>query len=135
MVSRWNKKNINGDKRRLLQRDKKYLMLPAHYALSEILIVLVSVYTLTVFFKARQFYIFAGVFLISCAALIASIRFGINYQNELKSFHQLLSAISLLFGIPLIVIEIMKRSNLFNNKIIYLYKYNNVWCVVKKSTF
>ena len=95
-------------------------MLPAHYALSEILIVLVSVYTLTVFFKARQFYIFAGVFLISCAALIASIRFGINYQNELKSFHQLLSAISLLFGIPLIVIEIMKRSNLLNNKIIYL---------------
>ena len=95
-------------------------MLPAHYALSEILIVLVSVYTLTVFFKARQFYIFAGVFLISCAALIASIRFGINYQNELKSFHQLLSAISLLFGIPLIVIEIMKRSNLLNNKFIYL---------------
>lgn len=95
-------------------------MLPAHYALSEILIVLVSIYTLTVFFKARQFYIFAGVFLISCAALIASIRFGINYQNELKSFHQLLSAISLLFGIPLIVIEIMKRSNLLNNKIIYL---------------
>ena len=95
-------------------------MLPAHYAYSEILIVLVSVYTLTVFFKERQFYIFAGVFLISCAALIASIRFGINYQNELKSFHQLLSAISLLFGIPLIVIEIMKRSNLFNNKIIYL---------------
>ena len=95
-------------------------MLPAHYALSEILIVLVSVYTLTVFFKARQFYIFAGVFLISCAALIASIRFGINYQNELKSFHQLLSAISLLFGIPLIVLEIMKRSNLLNNKIIYL---------------
>ena len=95
-------------------------MLPAHYAFSEILIVLVSVYTLTVFFKARQFYIFAGVFLISCAALIASIRFGINYQNELKSFHQLLSAISLLFGIPLIVIEIMKRSNLLNNKIIYL---------------
>ena len=94
-------------------------MLPAHYAYSEILIVLVSVYTLAVFFKARQFYIFAGVFLISCAALIASIRFGINYQNELKSFHQLLSAISLLFGIPLIVIEIMKRSNLLNNKIIY----------------
>ena len=95
-------------------------MLPAHYALSEILIVLVSVYTLTVFFKARQFYIFAGVFLIGCAALIASIRFGMNYQNELKSFHQLLSAISLLFGIPLIVLEIMKRSNLLNNKIIYL---------------
>ena len=95
-------------------------MLPAHYAYSEILIVLVSVYTLTVFFKERQFYIFAGVFLISCAALIASIRFGINYQNELKSFHQLLSAISLLFGIPLIVIEIMKRSNLLNNKVIYL---------------
>ena len=95
-------------------------MLPAHYAFSEILIVLVSVYTLTVFFKERQFYIFAGVFLISCAALIASIRFGMNYQNELKSFHQLLSAISLLFGIPLIVIEIMKRSNLLNNKVIYL---------------
>ena len=95
-------------------------MLPAHYAYSEILIVLVSVYTLTVFFKERQFYIFAGVFLISCAALIASIRFGINYQNELKSFHQLLSAISLLFGIPLIVIEIMKRSNLLNNKVIYI---------------
>ena len=95
-------------------------MLPAHYAYSEILIVLVSVYTLIVFFKERQFYIFAGVFLISCAALIASIRFGINYQNELKSFHQLLSAISLLFGIPLIVIEIMKRSNLLNNKVIYL---------------
>ena len=95
-------------------------MLPAHYALSEVLIVLVSLYTLTVFFKERRFYSFIGVFLISCAALIASIRFGINYQNELKSFHQLLSAISLLFGIPLIVIEIMKRSNLLNNKIIYL---------------
>ena len=76
-------------------------MLPAHYAFSEILIVLVSVYALTVFFKERQFYIFAGVFLISCAALIASIRFGINYQNELKSFHQLLSAISLFFGISM----------------------------------
>ena len=95
-------------------------MPPAHYALSEILIVLISIYTLTIFFKERRFYSFVGVFLISCAAVIASIRFGINYQNELKSFHQLLSAISLLFGIPLIVIEIMKRSNLLNNKVIYL---------------
>ena len=95
-------------------------MPPAHYALSEILIVLISIYTLTIFFKERRFYSFVGVFLISCAAVIASIRFGINYQSELKSFHQLLSAISLLFGIPLIVIEIMKRSNLLNNKIIYL---------------
>ena len=95
-------------------------MPPAHYALSEILIVLISIYTLTIFFKERRFYSFVGVFLISCAAVIASIRFGINYQSELKSFHQLLSAISLLFGIPLIVIEIMKRSNLLNNKVIYL---------------
>ena len=95
-------------------------MPPAHYALSEILIVLISIYTLTIFFKERRFYSFAGVFLISCAAVIASIRFGINYQSELKYFHQLLSAISLLFGIPLIVIEIMKRSNLLNNNIIYL---------------
>ena len=63
-------------------------MLPAHYALSEILIFLVSIYTLTVFFKARQFYIFAGVFLIGCAALIASIRFGMNYQNELFNLIQ-----------------------------------------------
>ena len=95
-------------------------MPPAHYALSEILIVLISIYTLTIFFKERRFYSFVGVFLISCAAVIASIRFGINYQSELKSFHQLSSAISLLFGIPLIVIEIMKRSNLLNNNIIYL---------------
>ena len=96
-------------------------MPPAHYALSEILIVLVSIYSLTTFYKERQFYSFAGVFLISCAALIASVRFGINYQSELKSFHQLLSAISLLFGVPLIVLETIRRSGIFREKSILIF--------------
>ena len=93
---------------------------PVHFALSEILIVLTSIYSFRYFLKYKFNYASLGVLILGATALLASIRFGFSLHNELKFIHQLFNTLSLLFGIPLIVIEFIKKNDFFNYKLILI---------------
>ena len=93
---------------------------PVHFALSEILIVLTSIYSFRYFLKYKFNYASLGVLILGATAFLASIRFGFSLHNELKFIHQLFNTLSLLFGIPLIVIEFIKKNDFFNYKLILI---------------
>ena len=97
------------------------MALPAHFALSELIIVMISVYSLNILMRNKQYYAFFGISLIGFAALLASVRFGLDYQNELKPTHQFFTALSLIFGAPLIVLETIRRSQIFKEKTIFIF--------------
>ena len=94
---------------------------PAHFALSEILIVIVGAYSIKVFLQHKLNFAAAGVLVLVIAAFLATLRFGLNMHAELKSSHQLFTALSLLFGVPLITIDVIKKSQFLNEKIILVF--------------
>ena len=94
---------------------------PAHFALSEILIVIAGAYSIRVFLQHKLNFAAAGVLVLAVAAFLATLRFGLNMHTELKSSHQLCSALSLLFGVPLITIDVIKKSQFLNEKIILIF--------------
>ena len=93
---------------------------PVHFALSEILIALTSIYSFRYFLKYKFNYASLGVLILGATAFLASIRFGFSLHNELKFIHQLFNTLSLLFGVPLIVIEFIKKNEFFNYKLILI---------------
>ncbi len=94
---------------------------PAHFALSEILIVMAGAYSIKVFLHHKLNFAAVGVLVLAVAAFLATLRFGLNMHTELKSSHQLLTALSLLFGVPLITIDVIKKSQFLNEKIILIF--------------
>ena len=94
---------------------------PAHFALSEILIVIAGAYSIRVFLQHKLNFAAAGVLVLAVAAFLATLRFGLNMHTELKSSHQLFTALSLLFGVPLITIDVIKKSQFLNEKIILIF--------------
>ena len=95
-------------------------MPPAHFALSEILIVIAGAYSIRIFLQHKLNFAAAGVLVLTIAAFLATLRFGLNMHAELKSSHQLFTALSLLFGVPLITIDVIKKSKFLNEKIILI---------------
>ncbi len=67
---------------------------PAHFALSEILIVIAGAYSIRVFLQHKLNFAAAGVLVLAVAAFLATLRFGLNMHTELKSSHQLFTALS-----------------------------------------
>ena len=94
---------------------------PAHFALSEILIVIAGAYSVRIFLQHKLNFAAAGVLVLAIAALLATLRFGLNMYTELKSSHQLFTTLSLLFGVPLITIDVIKKSQFLNEKIILVF--------------
>ena len=94
---------------------------PAHFALSEILIVIAGAYSIRVFLQHKLNFAAAGVLVLAVAAFLATLRFGLNMHAELMSSHQLFTALSLLFGVPLITIEVSKKSQYLNEKKILIF--------------
>ena len=94
---------------------------PAHFALSEILIVIAGAYSIRVFLQHKLNFAAAGVLVLAVAAFLATLRFGLNMHDELKSSHQLFTALSLLFGVPLVTIDVIKKSQFLNEKIILIF--------------
>lgn len=97
------------------------MMPPAHFALSEILIVIASAYSIRIFLEYKLNFAAAGVLVLAIAAFLATLRFGLNMHAELKSSHQLFMALSLLFGMPLITIDVIKKSQFLNEKLILIF--------------
>ena len=94
---------------------------PAHFALSEILIVIAGAYSMRVFLQHKLNFAAAGVLVLAIAAFLATLRFGLNMHAELKSSHQLFTALSLLFGVPLITIDVIKKGQFLDEKIILIF--------------
>ena len=94
---------------------------PAHFALSEILIVIAGAYSIRVFLQHKLSFAATGVLVLAVAAFLATLRFGLNMHTELKSSHQLFTALSLRFGVPLITIDVIKKSQFLNEKIILIF--------------
>ncbi len=97
------------------------MMLPAHFALSEILIVIAGTYSIRIFLQHKLNFAAAGVLVFAIAAFLATLRFGLNMHDELKSSHQLFTALSLLFGVPLISIDVIKKSQFLSEKIMLIF--------------
>jgi len=94
---------------------------PAHFALSEILIIIAGAYSIKIFLQHKLNYAAAGVLILAIAAFLATFRFGLNLHDELIPAHQLFTALSHLFGVPLIVIEVIKKSQFLDEKIILMF--------------
>ena len=58
---------------------------PAHFALSEILILIISVYSIKTFLGHKLNYATIGVLILGATAFLASLRFGLVMHSELKS--------------------------------------------------
>ena len=59
-------------------------MLPAHYAITELLIVIAAYFSINNLFNGKNYFAAVGVFLIGLTALIGAIRFGIFSFDLIK---------------------------------------------------
>ena len=66
---------------------------PAHFALSEILIVIAGAYSIRVFLQHKLNFAAAGVLVLAVSAFLSTLRFGLNMHTEMKSSHQLFTAL------------------------------------------
>ena len=51
---------------------------PAHYALTEILIVLSSIYSILIFKRRKNYFAILGIVMLGIAATIGAVRFGLS---------------------------------------------------------
>ena len=92
-------------------------MPPAHFAITEILIVLSSLYSIILLKERKEFFALIGVALIGVAASIGAIRFGIHASNTIVQLNQILGIYSGLTCIGLISIQMA-----YNLQWKYIYK-------------
>jgi len=85
-------------------------MLPAHYALTEILIVLASYFSIKGLLFNKNFYASAGIFLIGLTALIGAIRFGLIDNNLMMNLNRVLAIFSGILALSLVSIQIISNN-------------------------
>ena len=85
-------------------------MLPAHYALTEILIVLACYFSIKGLWFNKNFYASAGIFLICLTALIGAIRFGLIDNNLMMNLNRVLAIFSGILALSLISIQIISNN-------------------------
>ena len=85
-------------------------MLPAHYALTEILIVLACYLSIKGLLFNKNFYASAGIFLIGLTALIGAIRFGLIDNNLMMNLNRVLAIFSGILALSLISIQIISNN-------------------------
>ena len=85
-------------------------MLPAHYALTEILIVLACYFSIKGLWFNKNFYASVGIFLIGLTALIGAIRFGLIDNNLMMNLNRVLAIFSGILALSLISIQIISNN-------------------------
>ena len=58
-------------------------MLPAHYAITEIAIIISSLYSIYILNNRKDYFAIVGVSLIAIAAAIGAIRYGLTANNSI----------------------------------------------------
>ncbi|MDA9674838.1 hypothetical protein N9T64_00060 [Pelagibacteraceae bacterium] len=90
-------------------------MLPAHYAITEILIVIATYFSVKKLFYYKNYYAAIGILLIGITALIGAIRFGVISTDFMVYLNRVLAVFAGIITMSLISIQIV--SNLFSRRL------------------
>ncbi len=93
-------------------------MLPAHYAITEILIVVATYFSVKKLFYYKNYYAAIGVLLIGITAFIGAIRFGLVSTDFMVYLNRVLAVFAGIITMSLISIQIVNNS--FSRKLAYL---------------
>lgn len=93
-------------------------MLPAHYAITEILIVIATYFSVKKLFYYKNYYAAIGILLIGITALIGAIRFGLVSTDFMVYLNRVLAVFAGIITMSLISIQIVNNS--FSRKLAYL---------------
>ena len=85
-------------------------MLPAHYALTEILIVIATYLSIRKLLIDKNYYAAIGIFLIGLTACIGAIRFGIISTDFMTYLNKILAVLTGILALSLISIQIISNS-------------------------
>ena len=90
-------------------------MLPAHYAITEILIVIATYFSVKKLFYYKDYYAAIGILLIGITALIGAIRFGLISTDFMVYLNRVLAVFAGIITMSLISIQIV--NNLFSRRL------------------
>ena len=93
-------------------------MLPAHYAITEILIVVATYFSVKKLFYYKNYYAAIGILLIGITAFIGAIRFGLISTDFMVYLNRVLAVFAGIITMSLISIQIVNNS--FSKKLAYL---------------
>lgn len=93
-------------------------MLPAHYAITEILIVVATYFSVKKLFYYKNYYAAIGILLIGITAFIGAIRFGLVSTDFMVYLNRVLAVFAGIITMSLISIQIVNNS--FSKKLAYL---------------
>ena len=93
-------------------------MLPAHYAITEILIVVATYFSVKKLFYYKNYYAAIGILLIGITAFIGAIRFGLVSTDFMVYLNRVLAVFAVIITMSLISIQIVNNS--FSRKLAYL---------------
>ena len=92
-------------------------MSPVHYAITEILIVLASYFSIRNLWISKNYFATIGIFLIGFTALIGAIRFGIINTDFMIYLNRILAIFSGILALSLISVQIIHNN--ISSKIAY----------------
>ena len=92
-------------------------MLPTHYAITEIVIIISSLYSIYILNNRKDYFAIVGISLIAIAAAIGAIRYGLTTNNSIVQVNKILGIYSGLTCISLICVQMV-----FNLQWKYIYK-------------
>ena len=84
-------------------------MFPAHYAITELLIVIAAYFSINNLFNGKNYFAAVGVFLIGLTALIGAIRFGIFSSDLIVNLNKILALFSGILALSLVSIQIISN--------------------------
>ena len=93
-------------------------MLPVHYAITEILIVIATYFSVKKLFYYKNYYAAIGILLIGITAFIGAIRFGLVSTDFMVYLNRVLAVFAGIITMSLISIQIVNNS--FSRKLAYL---------------
>ena len=93
-------------------------MLPAHYAITEILIVIATYFSVKKLFYYKNYYAAIGILFIGFTAFIGAIRFGVISNDFMVYLNKVLAVFAGIITMSLISIQIV--NNLLSKKIAHL---------------
>ena len=85
-------------------------MLPAHYAITEILIVVATYFSVKKLFYYKNYYAAIGILLIGFTAFIGAIRFGVISNDFMVYLNRVLAVFAGIITMSLISIQIVNNS-------------------------
>ena len=104
---------------------------PAHYALSEILIVIASLYTARQLSTNKNYFALIGILLLGLTAAIGAVRFGIINSELIVQINKILALYAGISALSLVSTQLVFNSYLKNfGKYIFLIAFVSILCAL-----